>query len=216
MWTCLTTVATAAFLAATPSLPALAFGGCGANHPAVGGNESFSRIGNRASVLVNDMTQDHSHNTWRSVLVWQNNNYSAEVGWYSDTSDDSADHPYKTWVSDGIPHTQSFGNVVISPEGEQHTFKVHDQNGDQQWSFAWDGNALGNQSVSMTEGLPLNESERCNNSDNLWAIFKDLQRLACEQCGWQDYSNLSKFVNNTSDFKFCKNSATDFRVKQSC
>jgi hypothetical protein len=55
--------------------------------------------------------------SWRSITVWRNGNYSAEVGWYVDEDVDQFAHPYKTWVNDGIPHTDelSFQSIYLVP-----------------------------------------------------------------------------------------------------
>jgi hypothetical protein len=166
-------------------------------------------------VLVNDLSQDANHNVWRSVTILQNGNYSAEVGWYSDTDQNRLAHPYKTWVNNGIPHTDTDPSNIL-PLDDLHWFKVHDQNRDRDWSFAWEGNALGNEHVAMSSATPVDQAERCNNSDTLWSHFTELQSLACESCGWDPYNDVKKWVDNTADYRFCRIDSDTFRVKQVC
>lgn len=141
--------------------------------------------------------------------------YSAEVGWFWDPSDAPLPRAYKTWVNAGVAtavsSTQNIANLNVL-----HNLKVHDQNRDHQWSFAWDGNALGNQFVNFDWGTPVDESERCNHADSLYARFTKLRQIGCANCGWVAYSGLVKWVDNASDYSFCKISSTNFWVKQVC
>jgi hypothetical protein len=93
---------------------------------------------------------------------------------------------------------------------------VHDQNHDHQWSFAYNGNAMGNEFVNMDWGTPLDEAERRCTSDSLRANFKTLENIGCTNCGWQPYSSLKMWVDQASDFNFCKISNTEFWVKATC
>jgi hypothetical protein len=201
-----------------PIAPATAaFGGCSINpHDAVGGREpnTTTRLGNKANVLVNNFTQQQQ-NTFRSVTIWQSNSFSAEVGWFVNPSVTPLPRAYKTWVNDGFGFTVN-GTQNIFPLGEAHEFKVHDQNHDRMWSFAWDGNALGNQTVNFDWGFPLDQSERCNTPDNLFAHFSSLQRITAPNASWTNYSDVVQYIDNTSAFAFCRASATDFSVKAAC
>jgi len=193
-------------------------GGCSINpHDAVGGREpnTNTRLGNKANVLVNNFTQQQQQNTFRSVTVWQSNNFSAEVGWFVNPSVTPLPRPYKTWVNNGFGFTLN-GTSNIFPLGQAHEFKVHDQNHDRMWSFAWDGTALGNQLVNFDWGFPLDQSERCNTPDNLFAHFSGLQRITAPNASWTNYSNVVQYIDNTSAFAFCRASATDFSVKAAC
>jgi hypothetical protein len=206
----------AAFVGPTPAVAAR--GACSVNpHDAVGGREpsTTTRLGNRADVLVNNFTQGQD-NTWRSVTVWQSPNFSAEVGWFVNPLVSPLPLPYKTWVNNGVDATVN-GSQNITLVGSLHTFKVHDQNHDHEWSFAWDGNPLGNEHVAFDWGFPLDESERCTDpGDNLYARFTNLQQLGCTNCSWNVYTDVVKYVNNTSDFKFCKVAADEFTIKAVC
>jgi hypothetical protein len=150
------------------------------------------------------------------VTIWYNLNFSGEVGWYSDTIDDRIAHPYSTTVNSGVASTIERDDLNILPLGQLHWFKVHDANGDRAWSFAYDGNPLGNRHVSMNQGTPVDQSERCNTSDSLSANFDDLQELACELCGWQPYGEVLQWTDRAADYRFCWVSDTHFRVKPVC
>jgi hypothetical protein len=138
---------------------------------AVGGKESSTlRLGAKADVLVNAFGQNQT-NTWRSITVWQNDNFSAEVGWFVKSSYNQYAHPYQTRVNNAITYTVDRPDITIQPQGILHTFKVHDQNHNHQWSFAYDGNPLGNLRVDFDWGRPLFEAERNCADDSLTRSF---------------------------------------------
>jgi hypothetical protein len=185
---------------------------------AVGGKESSQvRLGAKADVLVNAFGQDQT-NTWRSVTVWQDDMFSAEVGWFVKSSYDQYPHPYQTRVNNGITRTVDRADLSVLPQGILHTFKVHDQNHDHQWSFAYDGNALGNLRVDFDWGRPLFEAERKCADDSLYAQFRTLQQVGCTNCGWSPLTSLSMWVQNpiSNFYYFCLISTTSFDVKQVC
>lgn len=194
-----------------------AWAGCGGTvtHQAVGGNESSNtRLGDQANVLVNNFSSNQ-YESWRAVAILKNSSNFAEAGWFTDESVDQGHHPYKTWVTDGVPHEVDFNTVNLSG-GANHNFKVHDQNHDHYWSFAYDGNPMGNEFVNMDWGTPITESERRCTTDSLYAHFLNLKTIPCTNCAWQSYQSLSQYINTTSDYKFCKVSNTEYWVKKTC
>jgi hypothetical protein len=126
---------------------------------AVGGRGGLTgRYGNRADIFVNAFATDQ-HYTWRMVWVYKNGNNNAETGWALYSPVDQNAHPFKTWHVDGELRSTTPYDISLSQNG-YHEFKTHDQNGDESWSFAYDGISLGNEYVDMTTGFPISESER--------------------------------------------------------
>ena len=79
-------------------------------------------------------------------------------------------HPFKTWHSNTQVGSDTFENVNIS-RGNLHDFKVHDSNGNNYWSFAWDGNALGNQNLAaLDSGIPIAASEAQCTADSICGV----------------------------------------------
>jgi hypothetical protein len=187
-------------------------------HDAVGGNEATvgaTRIGDRADVLVNNFTQSQ-HANWRAVALIQNGNNFLEAGWVLDVIfGNQGQHPYKTWVNLGVAHETDFLGVTFAG-GTTHEFKVHDQNTDQSWSFAWDGTAMGNETMSMTQGLPVSEAESNCTDDPLKANFTNLNKINCQNCSWVAYLNVERYINTTTNWKFCRRSNTRYEVLQTC
>lgn len=195
--------------------PAHATCGGTQSHQAVGGKESSSsRLGDYADVLVNGFSSNQFR-SWRSVAIVKNINNFAEVGWVTDELFGQGHYPYKSWVTDGVANSSVSLSANLST-GVTHNFKVHDQNHDNYWSFAYDGNPMGNEYVNMDSGQPRTESERDCSTDSLRAHFVNLKQIGCANCAWSPYSDLSQYVNNTSDFKFCKISVTEYWVKNPC
>lgn len=189
-------------------------------HDAVGGNENAvggaTRLGDRANVLVNNFSSNQ-HEVWRAVALLQNGNNFLEAGWVLTVPlfSDQRQRPYKTWVNLGVAQEEIIVNVWFT-SGTFHEFKVHDQNQDQSWSFAFDGNAMGNESMSMTAGLPITESERRCTDDSLKADIKNLDKINCENCSWINYEDVERYINTTNNWKFCKRSDTRYEVLQNC
>ena len=207
------------WLALSPT-PALAACSGDEVHDAVGGNEkdvaAATRIGDRADVLVNDFASNQ-HRVWRAVGLIKDPNNFLEAGWVLrvDIFGNQSKHPYKTWRDLGVTREEIIGNVTFAA-GTTHEFKVHDQNGDQQWSFAYDGNAMGNEPMAMTQGLPVTESERRCTTNSLKADFTHLNKINCVNCSWTAYDDLQKYINTTTDWKFCRRSATRYEVLKTC
>ena len=200
--------------------PALASCSGSIIHDAVGGNEkavSIVRQGDRADVLVNNFNQNQ-HRVWRAVALLQSGNNFLEAGWVLrvDIFGDQHQRPYRTWVNLGIPSEVIIGDVWFTP-GTTHEFKVHDQNGDQNWSFAYDGIGMGNEAMSMTWGLPVTEAERGCTDDSLKADFSGLSKINCDNCSWTSYDDVEKYIDTTGgEWKFCGRSKTRYEVKQTC
>lgn len=99
-----------------------------------------------------------------------------------------------------------------------HEFKTHDQNGDKYWSFAYDGNPLGNEYVNMTSGMTVSESERGCTTDSLWAHDSGLSKLNAVNGSWQPYGALSQYIDTPTqnNYDFCRVSNTEYYVKQTC
>lgn len=196
-----------------------AYAACGSMiHQAVGGHEnSTTRLGDLASVQVNTFAANQNR-TWRAVAVLKNASNFGEAGWFLDaiTYGNQLKHPYKTWVSNGVANTMDFAGVSLS--SGMHEFKTHDQNHDHAWSFAYDGTAMGNQTINMDWGDPVTEAERDCTNDSLIANFTGLKQIGCTNCGWVAYNALSRFINSTTlnPFVFCKDSNTQYHVKVAC
>lgn len=213
-WAAIVMVA-AGTLATTLARPAMA--SCsGTNiHYGVGGVDNTSTLfrGTKADIYVNNFST-HQYKVARNLSVYQNSNNFAEVGWAVVDSVDQNKHPYKTWVSDGVDKT-----VIASaslPGDSAVSFKVHDDNDDKYWSFAWNGNALGNQYANFHLGRSRAQSERWCTSDSAWGHHFNLQHLVYINGSWDDFGGLSQDVAGDPDYNFCWTSKTEFYVKQTC
>lgn len=194
-----------------------AWAGCGGTikWDYVGGYEgSTARYGNRARILVNNFASAQ-YMSWRMVWILKSSNNNAETGWQVQEALGNQDaHPFKTWVTDGVK--DSYTASVSLTKGQLHEFKVHDQNGDKNWSFAYDGNPLGNHYVNMSSGTPISESERNCTSDSLYARVTSLSKINSVNGSWTPYGSLSQYVDTATDYNFCRVSNTEFYVKKTC
>jgi hypothetical protein len=184
---------------------------------AVGGREGSNlRLGNRANIWVNNFTEEQ-HWTWRMVWIFRTSNFNAEAGWQLDSGVNQGAYPFKTWVNNGVVRSETLWGVWLT-KNLFHEFKVHDQNNDHNWSFAYDGSAMGNEFVNMDWGTPIDESERGCVDDSMWAHYKNLNNIGCINCGWQTYSSLSLYIDSptSNDYDFCRISAIEFKVQQTC
>jgi hypothetical protein len=195
-----------------------AFASCGGNtvHDWIGGYDSSysSYRGAKGDLYVNSFGSSHQYHVARNVVIWQNSNNFAEAGWVILESINQLMHPYKTWVNDGVVRTTylsaDFGG------GTNHTFKVHDENGDRYWSFAYDGNAMGNEYANFPYGNAVSETERWCTSDSLWAHAYNLQNLTYINGSWANWAANSKWADTASDYDFCWMSKTEYYAKQTC
>ena len=182
---------------------------------AVGGKENTNyHRGTSANILVNNFTT-HQYQTWRMAAVVENSNNYAEAGWSQIEAYGSNAFPMKVWVDNGVKDWQYFTGVSLS-RGVRHEFKTHDSDGNWYWSFAYNGNSMGNEYVSFSNGVSVTESERWCTTDVLFAEFRSLQRCHGASCGWTNYQSLVEYINNTNDYKFCKLSTTSYDVKGQC
>jgi hypothetical protein len=200
-----------------------AFASCSGQplHEAVGGHEnpSSNRFGDYSSLWVNNFTS-HQFNTWRAVAILRGSNNFAESGWFtSETASDQLAHPYRTWVNDGVPTTNNYNNISLTPRDAYHQFKVMDSNGDKMWEFWYDGSQMGNpKAVNMSSGDPITEAERQCTTDSLWAHFNSLKSIRASGGGFKAYSQVVFYVNNTTGvtYLWCYDSSTSYHVKQTC
>jgi hypothetical protein len=182
---------------------------------AVGGNENTSNHrGTKANILVNDFSS-HQYQTWRQVAVVENSNNFAEAGWSWIEGYGQYAFPMKIWVDNGVKSWVYFNQISLA-RGFRHEFKVHDSDGNWYWSFAYNGNEMGNEFVSFSNGTSLSESERWCTSDVLFAEFRELQKCQGQGCGWTDYGGLSQYINTTTDYRFCWKSKTAYDVRGQC
>jgi hypothetical protein len=182
---------------------------------AVGGKENNNlRLGNQGDIWVNNFGTNQ-HHTWRMVWIRFNSSFNAEAGWGIDSQTNQGAHPFKSWVQNGVFQNTTLTGVNLTKDAF-HTFKVHDQNHDHNWSFAYDGNAMGNEFVNMDWGTPIDESERDCGNDSHWSHHKNLKNIGCTNCGWQPYTTLQQYIDTASDYSYCQISTTEFQVKQSC
>ena len=167
---------------------------------------------------MNNFSENQTR-VWRSVAIFNNGDNFAETGWVlrTDIFGDQHQRPYKTWYNLGVPHEEIITDVWFSP-GTTHEFKVHDQNGDQNWSFAYDGTPFpsGNEPMAMTQGTPISEAERRCTDDSLRANFSSLNKINCQNCSWVAYVDVEKYINTTNNWKFCRRSDTRYEVLKTC
>lgn len=168
---------------------------------AVGGRENTEAHikGTRTDVYVNDFSVAQSR-TWRSVAIARADfEYIAETGWILDSDYNQLAHPYRTTKIAGfVPETIRALDVSLS-KGVNHSFRVHDNNGDQSWSFAYTDNngnwqALGDLPVSFNNGLSLTQAESRCSTDILFARYRNLSKLPEANTSWTtttDYRNTS-------------------------
>lgn len=202
---------------------ALACGGT-VQDRAVGGRENTENHikGTRTDVYVNDFPAAQSR-SWRSVAVVRADfEYIAETGWILDSDYDQLAHPYRTTKLAGFqPQTIRALGVNLS-KGVNHSFRVHDNNGDQTWSFAYTDNsgnwqALGDLAVSFNNGLSLTEAESRCSTDILFARYRNLNKLPQSNSSWTPYDGLSQYIDaNGGIYDFCWLSKTSYDVKDVC
>ena len=182
----------------------------------IGGYENSAlRRGTRADIYVNNF-QQNQYDSWRQVSILLNSNNWAEAGWFSTLG--GTPHPFKSWKNGGV-----FGEQHLSANlstDMSHEFKVHDANGNRHWSFAYDGNAMGDEFVDFNVGESISQAERNCTSDSLFANFRNLDRITCVGCTWTNYQSLYQYVNSTpgsgNAYEFCRLSNTGYNVRQSC
>lgn len=180
-----------------------------------GYEHSAFRRGTRADVYVNNFGQN-PYDSWRAVGIFLNSNNFVETGWFQ-TQNDNTPHPYKTWKSGGVIDSVDFYGIDLNDDAF-HEFKAHDQNGDRHWSFAADGNPLGNEFADFSLGDSRSSSERSCTSDSLYANFRQLNRISCVGCSWLPYESLYQYKDTpmTNDYDFCRLSNTSFDVGINC
>ncbi|MGH2752744.1 MAG: hypothetical protein ACRDK3_18025 [Actinomycetota bacterium] len=102
-----------------------------------------------------------------------------------------------------------------------HDFKVHDSDNNGFWSFAYDGNPMGNEqpNPNLENGTPVGSAERHCNQDSMFAEFRSLEKCHGEGCGWTDFNDLSLWKDTDSgvdDYDFCKINDRAFDVRNTC
>lgn len=196
-----------------------AYGSCTLGQFAiVSGNEStdFHVKGAKMDIWVNNFGAQCQ--SWRGAAVAKNNCNLAEVGWINKEQYGNDNIPFRTiaYQPNCAVSTLYHPNMPLS-EDVMHEFKVHDNNGDSYWSFAVDGNALGDRfNNSFINGWALGTSERDNNGDSLWAKFRNMQMCTNAGSCWFDFGNLARNNDNATDYTFCWLSTKSFDVKQAC
>lgn len=114
------------------------------NYSIVSGRENVDAHlkGSKANIFVNSFDSAQCK-SWRATAIIKNNCNLAETGWISRDGHGYSVAPFKTWyvAANCAYHHDEFWNQPLSL-GVNHEFKVHDNNGDQWWSFAVDGSAL--------------------------------------------------------------------------
>lgn len=68
----------------------------------------------------------------------------------------------------------------------------------------------------MDNGTSIALAERTCNSDVLFAEFRNLKKCHGIGCGWVNFDDLTQWVNETTDYRFCKNSNTSFDIRGQC
>lgn len=185
------------------------------SHQAVGGRENTSSTlrGNRNNVWVNSFGSGQFQ-SWRAVAIIQSSNNFAETGWI--TWPGFQAHPYRTWMANGVLDDDNIEWGINLALDQFHEFKIHDSNGDQSWSFAYDGNALGQKTLPLVWGQAVSESERGCTADSLFAHFKEMNKCSGINCSWVNFGGLTQYIDNASGYSFCWRSATHFDVQASC
>lgn len=194
------------------------------DHRAIGGRENTEdhTKGTRADVYVNDFPAAQIK-TWRSLAVARADGvYFAETGWALESDFNQLAHPYRTYKVGGSNPVSIRELGVSLSKGVNHSFRVHDNNGDQSWSFAYTDNggnwqALGDLSISFNNGLSLSESESECDTDILFARFRNLNKLPQANSTWTNYGGLSLYVDRLSGiYDFCWLGQTSYDIKDVC
>jgi hypothetical protein len=149
------------------------------------------------------------------VAIIQDGLNLIEVGWFREEAEDNQAHPYKTRVENGVSTTWKSVQIDLSTNAF-HEFKVHDANADNLWSFAYDGNPLGNEFSSVDLGTPVTESERRCTNDSLFAHLRYLKVLKITGGTWEQYLSLFQYMDSAPDYRFCRISTTEYKVRQTC
>lgn len=170
-------------------------------------------------MLVNSFAEAQTE-SWRAVAIAQDANSFVEVGWI--TREDQGPyqaHPFRLAVTRGNRNYRPKWDVNLRL-AQMHEFKVHDSNDDGDWSFAYDGIAMGDMSASADQGESITESERNCTSDSLFAEFRNLSKCAPDQgCGWSAYGGLRQYIdtaNGSNPYDFCWVGPRAYDVRQSC
>lgn len=121
-------------------------------------------------------------------------------------------------MDNGVLDDDNIETGITLTFGAFHELKIHDSNGDQAWSFAYDGHALGDKSLSLVWGLSVTESERGCTADSMYAHFKSLNKCNNIGCGWVNYGGLTEYIDEPSGngYNFCWQSPTRYDVYTSC
>jgi hypothetical protein len=166
--------------------------------------------GIRGTIKVNDFSGPQWRSI-RSVNIFKSSNNYAELGWHAEGTQYVVN---KVFTRDGVYYHQHIARASLTP-GTYHSFKVHDANGDRRWSFAYDGDALGDESVpNMGKGLAFTLSEVHCELDSAWAHFKDLDDCTNSGCPWNHFGGLAKLLDENPDYNFDKVDNSEHYVRR--
>lgn len=171
-------------------------------------------FGVKGNIYVNDFGAAQ-HRSVRSVYIFFNTNNFAEVGWHVGHEVFPTELVVnKVWVSNGAPDHEHFTSPTLDPN-TTHEWKIHDENVNRSWSFAYDGNPLGNQFILMDYGRPGTLTEVHCKKDSAWAHFTSLKDCLTA-CIWQPFAQLSQVEDENPNYCFQKISNSEHYVKQVC
>lgn len=167
---------------------------------------------------MNNFDVNHQFWTVRSITVIQTAPSPApdfaEVGWRKKESANSK-QVFKAWSNNGAYGEEFFGNDGLDGDTFR-VFKVHDQDANQFWSFAYRGDSLGNEFASFNTGEGRTNTETHCTSDSASAEYKDLQDFSCIGCSFGPFQDLRFRFDNNPNYDFCRISSTRHTVRQNC
>lgn len=174
--------------------------------------------GVQGNIFVNNFDVNHQFWTIRALAVVQTAAVPSpdfvEVGWFKRESVGTK-RVFKARSNNGVYDIQLFDGSSLN-NGVFRGFKVHDQNANQFWSFAYRGDSLGNEFSSFNTGEGRTNTETHCTSDSASAEYRNLRDFSCIGCSFGAFQDLRLQFDNNGNYDFCRISSTRHTVRQNC